>query len=112
MTDLGHPRDVERRNKAIKVRQGKTKDALRWIMSDQRGALYLAELVRETGAIDTTRVIPNTVDGAMVREGMRFIGLRIIADLQALDDLKPLGAVIAAVLKPEAGDKDGGRDDE
>lgn len=107
MTDLGNQQDVQTRNKAIQVRQGKALAALRNIAGTPDGVLFLSELVRETRMLDAQ--IERTDERIQFREGMRSIGCHIINKLTDLADPRPLAQVIAAVLKPE-GETDGGND--
>lgn len=109
MTDLGNQRDVERRNKAAKISRNKVREGLQWLLADERGRRYLADLVRETDAVAAQVAV--TSDGVMFREGKRSMGLKILSDVQAHAP-EQFAALLAAVLtNPTDGAKDGDRAD-
>lgn len=117
MTDLGNQRDVQARTKAATVRRGQLKEAVRWIMGDDKGRLYLADLVRESGAL--SRVSAITPELIMFDDGKRALGFKVLNDVRALDDARPFATLIATVLQPPTpptqattGEPDGGRDDD
>jgi hypothetical protein len=106
--DAGNQRQVERREKAVRVRLGQLKEALRWLLADRRGRLYLAELVRESGALQRVAAAdPQTV---MFLDGQRSLGFKVLHDARALDDDKLFLALVASTIAPN-GDIDHGRDD-
>jgi hypothetical protein len=105
MTDLGNQQHVEQRNKKIKSRTTKIKEALRWVLSDERGRRYLAHVIAESKALDRVKgITPNDV---MFLDGVKSMGFKIFNDVKALDDPKALGLLLASVLQPD-GDDDGG----
>lgn len=108
--DLGNQRDVERRTKSAKVRVDKLKAALRFITGDERGRFYLAELVRETRALERVKGInPNDV---MFLDGVKSVGFKVLNDVRALDDLKPFGLLLAAIFTKDGDDHGGSAADE
>ena len=61
--DAGNQRHVERKTKAARTRRARLTEAVRWIAGDARGQLYLADLVRELGALE--RVVATDPDTVM-----------------------------------------------
>jgi hypothetical protein len=106
--DAGNQRQVERREKAVRVRRGQLKDALHWMLADRRGRLYLAELVRESGALQ--RVVSSDPQTVMFLDGQRSLGFKLLHDARSLDDDRLFLALVASVITPH-GDIDNGRDD-
>lgn len=109
MTDLGNQRDVERRNKAAKIARNKVKEGLQWLLADERGRRYLADLVRESDAIAPQ--VGVTIDGALFREGKRSMGLKILTDVQAHVPEQFAALLMAVLANPVEGANDGGRTD-
>lgn len=99
--ELGSQRKEEARNRAIKQRQTRLRDALRWILSDERGHLYLADIVRESRALD--RVQSPRADMVMFADGQRSMGFKVLNDVRAIDD--PRDARQFAALCASALDK-------
>lgn len=106
--DAGNPRQVERRDKAVRVRRGQLREALQWMLADRRGRLYLAELVRESGALQ--RVVAGDPQTVMFLDGQRSLGFKLLHDARSLDDDRLFLALVASVITPH-GDIDNGRDD-
>jgi hypothetical protein len=77
-------------------------EALRWIASDERGRTYLADLVRESGALQ--RVVGAEAQTVMFLDGQRSIGFKVMNDVRALDDAAAFTAVVTEAMK---GDGDG-----
>jgi len=94
----GKPRDVARRQKAASSRSARLAEALRFILGDPRGRLYLAELVRESGALQ--RVIARDPQVVMFLDGQRSMGFKILNDLRAIDTAC-LTALLASALTGE-----------
>lgn len=103
MTDISNQREVEKRTKALKIPAAKLKEAVRWIMSDEKGRFYLGHLVDESGALK--RGNPNGADAAMFEQGVREMGLKVMEDVRALDDpgqpAKNLILLLSGAIKPE-----------
>src|SRR5205814_8134365 len=97
--DDGDQRHVERREKAARTRRARLKEALRWIMGDARGRLYLADLVRESGALE--RVVAADPQTVMFLDGQRSIGFKVLNDVRSLDDSKPFTALVNGALTGE-----------
>ena len=97
--DAGDERQVERRQKTQRTRRARLKDAVRWIAGDARGRLYLAELVRESGALE--RVVAADSHTVMFLDGQRSIGFKVLNDVRALDDAKPFTALVNGALTGE-----------
>ena len=113
--ELGSQRKEENRNKAIKQRQSRLSEALRWIVGDERGRLYLAELVRESRALE--RVQCPSADLVMFVDGQRSMGFKVLNDVRALDmsahggdarEPRHFAALCASALTPP---KDDNNDD-
>jgi hypothetical protein len=100
--DAGNQRHVERREKAAKTRRARLTEAVRWIAGDARGRLYLADLVRESGALE--RVAAADSHTVMFIDGQRSIGFKVLNDVRSLDDIRPFNALVASAL---TGDSDG-----
>ena len=73
---------------------------MRWIAGDARGRLYLADLVRESGALE--RVIAADPQTVMFLDGQRSVGFKVLNDVRALDDEAPFTALISSALTGEA----------
>ena len=97
--DAGNQRHVERREKAAKTRRARLTEAVRWIAGDARGRLYLADLVRESGALE--RVVAADSHTVMFLDGQRSIGFKVLNDVRALDDGKPFTALVTGALTGE-----------
>jgi hypothetical protein len=100
--DAGNQRHVERRTKNLNSRRARLTEAVRWIAGDARGQLYLADLVRESGALQRIAAAdPQTV---MFIDGQRSIGFKVLNDVRSLDDDTPFLALVSSAL---TGDTDG-----
>ena len=97
--DAGNQRHVERREKASRTRRARLAEAVRWIAGDARGRLYLADLVRERGALE--RVVAADPDTVMFLDGQRSIGFKVLNDVRSLDDAKPFNALVTGALTGE-----------
>jgi hypothetical protein len=97
--DAGNQRHVERREKAAKTRRARLTEAVRWIAGDARGRLYLADLVRESGALE--RIVAADSHTVMFLDGQRSIGFKVLNDVRALDDAKPFTALVNGALTGE-----------
>jgi hypothetical protein len=97
--DAGNQRHVERREKSARDARAALKEAVRWIVGDARGRLYLAELVRESGALD--RVVAADPELVMFLDGQRSLGFKVLNDVRSLDDTKPFTALVASVVTGE-----------
>lgn len=97
--DAGDQRHVERRTKSLNTRRARLKEAVRWIAGDERGRLYLADLVRESGALQRIAAAdPQTV---MFLDGQRSIGFKVLNDVRSLDDAKPFNALVTGAINGE-----------
>ncbi|HZP98287.1 MAG TPA: hypothetical protein VFB13_02035 [Reyranella sp.] len=99
--ELGSQRKEENRNRAIKRRQARLAEALRWIVGDERGRLYLAEIVRESRALE--RVQCPSADLVLFVDGQRSMGFKVLNDVRALDDAREprhFSALCASALTP------------
>lgn len=95
---------IERRKRQADNRRERLKAAVRWIARDMRGRLYLADLVRESGALErVVAVDPHTV---MFLDGQRSIGFKVLNDVRALDDTPTFNALVASVLSGAKHGKD------
>ena len=97
--DASNRRHVDRREKAARNRRARLSEAVRWIAGDARGRLYLADLVRESGALD--RVIAADPQTVMFLDGQRSIGFKVLNDVRSLDDIAPFTALVASALTGE-----------
>jgi hypothetical protein len=79
--NIGDQREVDKDRKSLKVERARLKERLRWLMGDERGRTYLADLVRDSHAFATSEV-STTHDALLLREGMRVMGLRIANDVR------------------------------
>jgi hypothetical protein len=103
--DAGNQRHVERRTRNLNTRRARLKEAVRWIAGDARGRLYLADLVRESGALQRIAAAdPQTV---MFLDGQRSIGFKVLNDVRSLDDAKPFNALVTGAIN---GETDGSTD--
>lgn len=114
MTDLGNQQDVQKRNKTLKVPAARLKDAVRWIMSDERGRFYLGHLVDESGALK--RGVSGITEGVLYEQGVREMGLKVMEDVRALDEpgqpAKNLIQLLSGAIKnPKKDEDDGNRAD-
>lgn len=103
--DAGNQRHVERREKTARTRRGRLKDALRWLTGDSRGRFYLAELVRESGALQ--RVVAGDPQTVMFLDGQRSLGFKILNDVRSLDDSRPFTALVHSAITGEIDGNDG-----
>src|SRR5690349_2731046 len=97
--DAGDAEQVDRRRKAADSRRTRLKDAVRWIAGDARGRLYLADLVRESGALE--RVVAADPQTVMFLDGQRSIGFKVLNDVRSLDDSQPFTALVNSALSGE-----------
>ena len=97
--DAGDPEQVDRKRKAAESRRTRLKEALRWIAGDVRGRLYLADLVRESGALE--RVVAADPQTVMFLDGQRSIGFKVLNDVRSLDDNQPFTALVNSALSGE-----------
>ncbi len=97
--DAGNQRHVERREKAARTRRARLAEAVRWIVGDARGQLYLADLVRESGALE--RVVATDPDTVMFLDGQRSIGFKVLNDVRSLEDAKSFTALVNGALTGE-----------
>jgi len=97
--DASNPRDVERRAEAVRSRRARLAEALRWIAGDARGRLYLADLVRESGALE--RVVAADPQTVMFLDGQRSLGFKVLNDVRSLEDGKPFTALVTGALTGE-----------
>ena len=79
-------------------------EALRWIASDERGRTYLADLVRESGALQ--RVVGAEAQTVMFLDGQRSIGFKVLNDVRALEDSQPFTALVSGAIKGESDGND------
>src|SRR5436190_15010840 len=103
--DAGNQRHVERREKAHRTRRARLQQAVRWIAGDARGRLYLADLVRESGALE--RVVCADAQTVMFLDGQRSIGFKVLNDVRALEDGLSFTALVTGAL---SGEPDGSPD--
>src|SRR5436190_18371207 len=94
--DASNQSHVERRQKAARLRRARLQEAVRWIAGDLRGRLYLADLVRESGALE--RVIAADPQTVMFLDGQRSIGFKVLNDVRSLDDDTPFLALVSSAL--------------
>ena len=97
--DAGNQRHVERKAKAARTRRARLTEAVRWIAGDARGRLYLADLVRESGALE--RVVATDPDTVMFLDGQRSIGFKVLNDVRSLEDAKSFTALVHGALTGE-----------
>ncbi len=105
--ELGSQRKEESRNKVIRQRHARLREALRWILSDERGQLYLADIVRESHALE--RVQCATADILMFVDGQRSLGFKVLNDVRSLDeprDVRQFAALCASALSQPKDDTD------
>ena len=105
--ELGSQRKEENRNKAIRLRRTRLREALRWLLGDERGRLYLADIVRESHALE--RVQCATADLLMFVDGQRSMGFKVLNDVRALDearDARQFAALCASALSQPKDDAD------
>jgi hypothetical protein len=97
--DAANQRHIERREKSVRTRRARLKEALRWIAGDARGRLYLADLVRESGALE--RVVAADPQTVMFLDGQRSLGFKVLNDVRSLEDGKPFTALVTGALTGE-----------
>ena len=95
----GNQRHVERKERAARTRRARLAEAVRWIAGDARGRLYLADLVRESGALE--RVVATDPDTVMFLDGQRSIGFKVLNDVRSLEDAKSFTALVHGALTGE-----------
>jgi hypothetical protein len=107
--DAGNQRHVERREQAARTRRARLAEAVRWIAGDARGQLYLAELARESGALE--RVVATDPDTVMFLDGQRSIGFKVLNDVRSLEESRSFTALVTGALTRETdGTPDGAPD--
>lgn len=96
---LGDQRAEDAVRKRARSRNARLHEALRWIVSDNRGQLYLGELVTQSQALLAITGAP-TDEAAHYWIGRRSMGVKILEDVEALDRSthKPLAALLALAL--------------
>jgi hypothetical protein len=97
--DAGNHRHVELKEKAARAQRARLTEAVRWIAGDARGQLYLADLVRETGALE--RVVATDPDTVMFLDGQRSIGFKVLNDVRSLDEPNSFTALVSGALTGE-----------
>jgi hypothetical protein len=102
--DAGNQRHVERKAKAARKRRARLAEAVRWIAGDARGQLYLADLVRESGALE--RVVATDPDTVMFLDGQRSLGFKVLNDVRSLEDARSFTALVNGALTGEADGND------
>jgi hypothetical protein len=102
--DAANPDHVARQHKAANSRRARLTEALRWIAGDVRGRLYLAELVRESGALQ--RVVAADPQTVMFLDGQRSIGFKVLNDVRALEDSGPFTALVRGAINGESDGSD------
>jgi hypothetical protein len=98
--DAGNGEHVAHKHKAANTRRVRLTEAVRWIADDTRGRLYLAELVRESGALQ--RVVSADPQTVMFLDGQRSIGFKVLNDVRALEDSGPFGALVRGAINGES----------
>src|SRR3954467_5372293 len=98
--DAGNDQHVAHKHKAANTRRARLTEAVRWIAGDLRGRLYLAELVRESGALQ--RVVAADPQTVMFLDGQRSIGFKVLNDVRALDDSQPFTALVRSAINGES----------
>ena len=97
--DAGNRRHIERKEKVHRTRRARLQEAVRWITGDARGRLYLADLVRESGALE--RVVAADSHTVMFLDGQRSVGFKVLNDVRSLDDAQPFTALVTGALTGE-----------
>src|SRR3974390_454960 len=97
--DAGNQRHVDRKEKTARTRRARLAEAVRWIAGDTRGRLYLADVVRESGALE--RVVATDPHTVMFLDGQRSIGFKVLNDVRSLEDAKSFTALINGALTGE-----------
>jgi len=97
--DAGNPDHVAHKDKAKRTRHARLQEAVRWIAGDARGQLYLADLVRESGALE--RVVATDPDTVMFLDGQRSIGFKVLNDVRSLEEAKSFTALVTGALTRE-----------
>jgi hypothetical protein len=99
--DATNPEHIAQRKQAAEARRALLVEALRWIAGDVRGRRYLADLVRESGALQ--RVVAGDPQTVMFLDGQRSVGFKVLNDVRALDDATAFTALVTGAI-------DGGTD--
>jgi hypothetical protein len=99
--DAANPEHIAQRKQAADARRALLVEALRWIAGDVRGRRYLADLVRESGALQ--RVVAGDPQTVMFLDGQRSVGFKVLNDVRALDDATAFTALVTGAI-------DGGTD--
>ena len=102
--DASNPEHIARRHKAANTRRARLTEALRWIAGDARGRRYLADLVRESGAL--ARVVAADPQTVMFLDGQRSIGFKVLNDVRALEDGGPFNALVSGAINGESDGSD------
>ena len=97
--NAGDPEQVDRKRMAADTRRTRLKVAVRWIVGDPRGRLYLADLVRESGALE--RVVAADPQTVMFLDGQRSLGFKVLNDVRALEDSNSFTAQVTGALNGE-----------
>ena len=97
--NAGDPEQVDRKRMAADTRRTRLKDAVRWIAGDPRGRRYLADLVRESGAL--ARVVAADPQTVMFLDGQRSLGFKVLNDVRALKDSNSFTALVTGALNGE-----------
>ena len=83
----------------IHQRRERLRLALRFIAGDPRGQIYLADLVRESGALE--RVVAASPDTVMFLDGQRSIGFKVLNDVRSLENDEAFAALVKGALTGE-----------
>src|SRR6476659_8988820 len=102
--NASNPEHIARRHKAVNTRRARLTEALRWIAGDARGRRYLADLVRESGAL--ARVVAADPQTVMFLDGQRSIGFKVLNDVRALEDSGPFMALVSGAINGESDGSD------
>src|SRR4051794_27867893 len=102
--DAGDADHVASRRKAANTRRARLTEALRWIAGDARGRFYLADLVRESSALQ--RVVAADPQTVMFLDGQRSIGFKVLNDVRALEDSQPFTALVKSAINGESDGSD------
>jgi len=94
--DAGSLHGVEPNDKARATRRARLQEAVRWIAGDTRGQLYLADLVRESGALE--RVAAADSHTVMFLDGQRSVGFKVLNDVRSLEDERSFTALVNGAL--------------
>ena len=115
--DAGNRRHVERAEKAAKSARRQRDEALRWLMSDQRGRRFVWNLLGKAGVFRSS--MAGSAELTAFNEGRRDIGLALLADVTRLSPenytLMQSEQTVSDTAwhgkSPTTGENDDGRDD-